>query len=77
MRTITLDEFKKLVPMDDHQKRVEDKQVYGKFGISARVQEAQCEDLKVGKTVFYFESAPDLNDPDVGVEILLVQANVV
>lgn len=75
METITIDEFKSLVPADSLD-RVEP---YGKFGISVKSQEKQCENLKVGDAVFYF----DTKDTGIGedgipqVDITITQARVV
>jgi len=73
--TITIDEFKKLVPADSPD-RVEP---YGKFGISLKSQKKQCENLKVGDTVFFlnatYKGLDDNNVPQV--DIIITQAKVV
>lgn len=75
METITIKKFKSLVPADSPDR----KEAYGLFAISEKSLRKQCENLKVGDTVFYF----DTKDNGVGddgipqVDITIVQAIVV
>lgn len=75
MGTITIEEFKNLVAADSPD-RVEP---YGKFGISLKSQTKQCENLKVGDTVFFlnavYKGLGEDNIPEL--DITIQQATVV
>ena len=52
METITIEEFKNLVPADS----LDRVGLSGKFGISLKLQTKQCENPKVGDTVFFLSA---------------------
>jgi hypothetical protein len=75
METITIDEFKKLKTREDK----DSTQISGLFAISEKAQRGQCENLKVGDTVFYLRSS-DAGISEEGVphvDIAIIQAIVV
>lgn len=75
METITMDEFKALVPIDSPDRE----EAFGLFAISEKGHKNQCENLKVGDTVFYLDS----NEAGVSevaplqVDLTIIQATVV
>lgn len=74
METITIKEFKGLIAVDSPSRT----EAYGLFAISEKSQKKQCENLKVGDTVFFL----DTEDAGVGednipqVDVTIVQAMV-
>jgi len=52
--TITIDEFKNLIPCDRTRHR------FGRFGLSYKKHVAQCRNLKLGDSVAFLEVRPDL-----------------
>lgn len=75
MQTITIDEFRKLVAADS----VDRMEPYGRFGISLTSQKKQCENLKVGDTVFFLDATyKGLSTDNIPqVDVILTQAKVV
>jgi len=75
VETITIEEFKNLVSADSPD-RVEP---YGKFGISLKSQIKQCENLRVGDTVFFLDATyKGLGDDSVPqVDMVITQATVI
>jgi len=78
--TISIDEFRNLLHVNDPE-RVEKKIFYGNFAIGKEVQEKQCENLKIGDTVFYLRVSPvDTSVRKDGIpeiNVVLTQATVV
>lgn len=70
--TITIEEFKNLIPNDSPDR----KQASGRFAINGEVHKKQCEDLKVGDKVFFFD-IEYLEESGVDVDITIVQAKLV
>lgn len=71
--TITIREFRNLVTNDSPDR----KHVYGKFAMPMEAHKKQCENLKIGDKVFFFEMQPNLAHSELEVDIRIVQAEVV
>lgn len=73
MKTITIEEFRNLPT------RPTSMEPFGRFAINEKVQKKQCENLKVGDTVFFMDTK-DKGKGDDGIpqiDITLTQAEVV
>lgn len=75
METITIDKFKKLTPIDSPDR----KEACGLFAINEEKHKEQCENVKVGDTVFYLDSnVAGVGENDIPqVDLIIVQAMIV
>lgn len=74
METITIEQFKRLEAADSPDRI----QPYGKFGISMKSQKKQCENLKVGDTVFFLDATyKGLGEDNIPqVDLVITQAQI-
>lgn len=71
--TIDIEEFKKLLT----RAASDVTRLYGNYAISEEAHRKQCKNLKVGDTVFFIRTEPDLSHPDVRIDVVITQAKVI